>query len=58
MCKREMQASNDAFIIMYLLKDSLEFQKHRLYGDDVLEHVLVRSAIYPEARLIPGIDAR
>lgn len=43
---------------MYLLKDSLEFQEHRLYGDNVLEHVLIRSPIYPEARLVPGIDAR
>lgn len=47
-----------AFIIMYLLKDTLEFQEHRLNGDNVLEHVLVRSAIYPETRLVPGIDAR
>lgn len=42
--------------LLYLLKDSLEFQEHRLYGDDILEHVLIRSAIYPEARLVPGID--
>lgn len=42
----------------YLLKDPLEFQEHRLYGDDVLEHVLIRAAVYPEAGLVSGIDAR
>lgn len=48
-CKRELQASDAVrLVVIYLLKDSLEFQEHRLYGDDVLEHVLIGSAIYPE----------
>ena len=45
-------------LLSYLLKNSFELQEHRLYGDDVLEHVLIRAAVYPEASLVTGIDAR